>query len=194
RRRLRHDVPHGAREPHRDAPGGLCRRLQPPPLEPRRGARARQARAGGWPRVDGPRHRRRHRDRRRRARRRGRPARPPGRRGDRRRGARRADRYNRLRSVLPHQRACPSGLLVMNAVNAVLDRIGLMFLGVFEQTGVWFRMLGRTASWTFRRPFEWREWLRQMVRVGTDSIPVVVLTSMFTGMVNIDVSTTTGMG
>jgi len=71
----------------------------------------------------------------------------------------------------------------MNAVNAVLDRIGLMFLGVFEQTGVWFRMLGRTVSWSFRRPFEWREWLKQMVRVGTDSIPVVVLTSMFTGMV-----------
>jgi len=71
----------------------------------------------------------------------------------------------------------------MNAVNAVLDRIGLIFLGTFEQTGLWFRMLGRTAAWTFRRPFEGREWLKQMVRVGTDSIPVVVLTSMFTGMV-----------
>ena len=71
----------------------------------------------------------------------------------------------------------------MNAVNAVLDRIGLVFLGVFEQTGVWFRMLGRTSVWMFRRPFEGREWLKQMVRVGTDSIPVVVLTSMFTGMV-----------
>jgi phospholipid/cholesterol/gamma-HCH transport system permease protein len=71
----------------------------------------------------------------------------------------------------------------MNTVYAVLDRIGLMFLGVFEQTGVWFRMLGRTVTWTFRRPFEGREWLKQMVRVGTDSIPVVVLTSMFTGMV-----------
>jgi phospholipid/cholesterol/gamma-HCH transport system permease protein len=71
----------------------------------------------------------------------------------------------------------------MNAVNTVLDRIGLMFLGVFEQTGVWFRMLGRTVSWAFRPPFEGREWLKQMVRVGTDSIPVVVLTSMFTGMV-----------
>ena len=71
----------------------------------------------------------------------------------------------------------------MNTVIAVLDRIGLVFLGVFEQTGVWFRMLGRTVTWAFRRPFEVREWLKQMVRVGTDSIPVVVLTSMFTGMV-----------
>ena len=71
----------------------------------------------------------------------------------------------------------------MNAVIAVLDRIGLVFLGVFEQTGVWFRMLGRTVTWALRPPFEVREWLKQMVRVGTDSIPVVVLTSMFTGMV-----------
>jgi phospholipid/cholesterol/gamma-HCH transport system permease protein len=71
----------------------------------------------------------------------------------------------------------------MNAVNAVFDRIGLIFLGVFEQTGVWFGMLWRTIVWAFRRPFEGREWLRQMVRVGTDSIPVVVLTAMFTGMV-----------
>ena len=71
----------------------------------------------------------------------------------------------------------------MNTVIAVLDRIGLVFLGVFEQTGVWFRMLGRTVTWAFRPPFEGREWLKQMVRVGTDSIPVVVLTSMFTGMV-----------
>ncbi|MBW3670044.1 MAG: ABC transporter permease [Acidobacteria bacterium] len=44
-------------------------------------------------------------------------------------------------------------------------------------------MLWRTIAWTFRPPFEIREWLRQMVRVGVDSIPVVVLTTMFTGMV-----------
>jgi phospholipid/cholesterol/gamma-HCH transport system permease protein len=68
-------------------------------------------------------------------------------------------------------------------MTAVLERIGLLFLRVFEQTGLWFRMLWRTAVWTFRRPFEGVEWLRQMVRVGTDSIPVVVLTAMFTGMV-----------
>jgi phospholipid/cholesterol/gamma-HCH transport system permease protein len=68
-------------------------------------------------------------------------------------------------------------------MTAVLERLGLIFLHMFEETGLWFRMLWRTILWTFRRPFEGREWLRQMVRVGTDSIPVVVLTSMFTGMV-----------
>ncbi len=68
-------------------------------------------------------------------------------------------------------------------MTAVLDRIGLVFLHIFEETGIWFRMLWRTIVWTFRRPFEGREWLRQMVRLGVDSIPVVVLTSLFTGAV-----------
>ena len=68
-------------------------------------------------------------------------------------------------------------------MSSVLERIGLVFLHMFEETGLWFKMLWRTLLWTFRRPFEGVEWLRQMVRVGTDSIPVVVLTSLFTGMV-----------
>jgi len=64
-----------------------------------------------------------------------------------------------------------------------LERIGRVFIRLFEETGLWFRMLLRTIVWTFRRPFEGLEWLRQMVRVGVDSIPVVFLTTMFTGMV-----------
>jgi phospholipid/cholesterol/gamma-HCH transport system permease protein len=65
----------------------------------------------------------------------------------------------------------------------LLERIGRVFIRLFEETGLWFRMLWRTMLWTFRPPFEGREWLRQMVRVGVDSIPVVFLTTMFTGMV-----------
>ena len=68
-------------------------------------------------------------------------------------------------------------------MTSVFDRIGLFFIGVFEQTGLWFRMLWRTIAWTIRPPFEPMEWLRQMVRLGVDSVPVVFLTSMFTGMV-----------
>ncbi len=65
----------------------------------------------------------------------------------------------------------------------ILERIGRVFIRLFEETGLWFRMLVRTFVWTFRPPFEGGEWLRQMVRVGVDSIPVVFLTTMFTGMV-----------
>ena len=51
------------------------------------------------------------------------------------------------------------------------------------QTGRVFQILGRVLVWTPRRPYDVRELLRQMVRVGVDSVPVVLLTAMFTGMV-----------
>jgi phospholipid/cholesterol/gamma-HCH transport system permease protein len=65
----------------------------------------------------------------------------------------------------------------------ILDRIGTRFIRLFEQTGLWFDGLWRTIKWTFRPPYDFAEWFRQMVRVGVDSIPVVFLTTMFTGMV-----------
>lgn len=68
-------------------------------------------------------------------------------------------------------------------MNALLERLGRIFIRFFEQTGLWFRMLWRTMVWGVKSPYEVREWSRQMVRVGVDSIPVVFLTTMFTGMV-----------
>ncbi|MBK5258807.1 MAG: ABC transporter permease [Thermoanaerobaculia bacterium] len=65
----------------------------------------------------------------------------------------------------------------------LLERIGHFVIGVAEETGLWFRMLWKTFRWALRRPFEIAEWGKQMVRVGVDSIPVVFLTAMFTGMV-----------
>ncbi|HEX2835704.1 MAG TPA: ABC transporter permease [Thermoanaerobaculia bacterium] len=65
----------------------------------------------------------------------------------------------------------------------ILDRIGTRFIRLFEQTGLWFDGLWRTLQWAFRPPYDFGEWFRQMVRVGVDSIPVVFLTTMFTGMV-----------
>jgi phospholipid/cholesterol/gamma-HCH transport system permease protein len=53
----------------------------------------------------------------------------------------------------------------------------------FTHVGRFFQLLGRVLAWTPRPPYDVREWMRQMVRVGVDSIPVVLLTAMFTGMV-----------
>jgi phospholipid/cholesterol/gamma-HCH transport system permease protein len=53
----------------------------------------------------------------------------------------------------------------------------------FEQIGRFFQMLGRVFAWTPRPPYDWRELFRQMVKVGVSSVPVVLLTTMFTGMV-----------
>jgi phospholipid/cholesterol/gamma-HCH transport system permease protein len=61
--------------------------------------------------------------------------------------------------------------------------IGRIFLRFFEETGLWFQMLWKTIVWSVRPPIAVGEWLRQMVRVGVDSVPVVIFTTMFTGMV-----------
>ena len=51
------------------------------------------------------------------------------------------------------------------------------------QMGRFVQMTGRVFAWTFRRPYDWRELFRQMVKVGVASTPVVLLTALFTGMV-----------
>ncbi len=71
----------------------------------------------------------------------------------------------------------------MTFVARRLEAIGAPFLHVLEELGRFFYIFAQTMLWTFRRPFDVRQWLRQMVRVGYDSVPVVFLTTMFTGMV-----------
>jgi phospholipid/cholesterol/gamma-HCH transport system permease protein len=51
------------------------------------------------------------------------------------------------------------------------------------EVGRFFLILGRTLAWTPRRPWDWRELSRQMVKVGVQSIPVITLTTLFTGAV-----------
>jgi phospholipid/cholesterol/gamma-HCH transport system permease protein len=51
------------------------------------------------------------------------------------------------------------------------------------EVGRFFEILARVVAWTPRPPYDLRELLRQMVRVGVDSVPVVLLTALFTGMV-----------
>jgi phospholipid/cholesterol/gamma-HCH transport system permease protein len=64
-----------------------------------------------------------------------------------------------------------------------LEAIGRVVLRVFEEVGNFFSMLGRTAFWAARPPYDVPALLQQMVRVGFDSIPVVLVTTLFTGMV-----------
>lgn len=64
-----------------------------------------------------------------------------------------------------------------------LEAIGRTILRLFEELGRFFQMLGATAAWAVRPPYDVPEHFRQMVRVGFDSIPVVFLTTLFTGMV-----------
>jgi phospholipid/cholesterol/gamma-HCH transport system permease protein len=64
-----------------------------------------------------------------------------------------------------------------------LEALGRLILRLLEELGRFFQMLGATAAWVVRPPYDVPEHFRQMVRVGVDSIPVVFLTTLFTGMV-----------
>jgi phospholipid/cholesterol/gamma-HCH transport system permease protein len=55
--------------------------------------------------------------------------------------------------------------------------------GFLVELGRIVLVLWRVLAWTPRPPYDWRELLRQMVRIGIQSIPVLLLTAGFTGMV-----------
>ncbi len=63
------------------------------------------------------------------------------------------------------------------------EGIGRILLRVAEEFGRFWILLMRTFAWAVRPPYDVGELFRQMVRVGVDSIPVVFLTGLFTGMV-----------
>jgi phospholipid/cholesterol/gamma-HCH transport system permease protein len=68
-------------------------------------------------------------------------------------------------------------------MNAVLTNIGQstrgVALGVFE----YFLLGARAVRFMVARPFYWRDMVTQMDRIGVGSLPIVLLTGLFTGMV-----------
>lgn len=54
---------------------------------------------------------------------------------------------------------------------------------MYEEIGRFFIILFETFRWSFKKPFDFSALWRQSVRVGVESIPVVFLTALFTGMV-----------
>ncbi|MDD5424751.1 MAG: ABC transporter permease, partial [Candidatus Omnitrophica bacterium] len=57
------------------------------------------------------------------------------------------------------------------------------FLDFLHYAGGITVLTARTVFWTFMPPFKRRPILEQMVKVGIDSLPIVFLTCLFTGMV-----------
>lgn len=62
---------------------------------------------------------------------------------------------------------------------AVEQRIRGVGSGVYE----YFTLARRAIAFMFIRPFYWRDALIQMDRIGVGSLPIVLLTGLFTGMV-----------
>jgi len=65
----------------------------------------------------------------------------------------------------------------------LLEAVGRAVLRLLEELGRFFTMLGRVLLWAPQPPYDLPELVRQMVVVGVNSIPVVFLTTLFTGMV-----------
>lgn len=68
-------------------------------------------------------------------------------------------------------------------VFGVFDHFGNVVLEGLEDLGRFFHIMSQSMLWSLRKPFDGSELMRQMVRVGWDSIPVVFMTCLFTGMV-----------
>lgn len=49
--------------------------------------------------------------------------------------------------------------------------------------GAWCRFSGMTLAWSFRRPYRFHHFFKQMEFIGVQSLPIILLTSLFTGMV-----------
>lgn len=64
-------------------------------------------------------------------------------------------------------------------LTSIRDRARGATTGVYE----YFVLGGRATRFIAARPFYWRDVLTQMDRIGFGSIPIVVLTGLFTGMV-----------
>ena len=63
----------------------------------------------------------------------------------------------------------------------VLEWLGRGLLGVLHAVGRFFVLVGQTLHGAVRPPYAPRAAAQQFVRVGVDSVPVVLLTALFTG-------------
>ncbi|MGA2080829.1 MAG: ABC transporter permease [Holophaga sp.] len=68
-------------------------------------------------------------------------------------------------------------------LQSLLERIGASILEFSTQAGDFVTISGHGFVCIFKRPFDARNFLRQLVAVGVNSIPVVVLTSLAVSMV-----------
>lgn len=66
---------------------------------------------------------------------------------------------------------------------SLFDMVGIWVLRFLAESGRVMIFSGKIFSWTFRPPLDIRNLLKQIEEVGVKSIPVVLITGAFTGMV-----------
>jgi phospholipid/cholesterol/gamma-HCH transport system permease protein len=75
--------------------------------------------------------------------------------------------------------------MTSQVVHAVLKPVGERFLNVSGSVGAALLLLLQTIKLIFTGPFEWRETFRQMKKIGIESLPIVLFTALFAGMIMI---------
>src|SRR3972149_10186796 len=65
----------------------------------------------------------------------------------------------------------------------LLEYTGKSTLKITEEIGDDFLMFWQTVSWCLRRPYNFRMIFQQMEAIGFNSLPVVLIMALFTGMV-----------
>jgi phospholipid/cholesterol/gamma-HCH transport system permease protein len=65
----------------------------------------------------------------------------------------------------------------------MLVKLGELIINFFTSVGIIFILIGSIFKWMFKKPFDFKNIIKQMVHIGYDSIPVVFIISLFTGMV-----------
>jgi phospholipid/cholesterol/gamma-HCH transport system permease protein len=66
-------------------------------------------------------------------------------------------------------------------VKRFLEALGGFVLTLLETSGRFFILTGQTIRGLLKPPYEIGLWAKQFVRVGIDSVPVVLTTALFTG-------------
>lgn len=70
-----------------------------------------------------------------------------------------------------------------NGLTVFLDAFGKRVFRMIEDLGNLFVLMVQCVTWMFRPPSEIRNIVKQMEEVGINSLPVVLVTATFTGMV-----------
>ena len=68
-------------------------------------------------------------------------------------------------------------------MGSLLGYLGGLFIRFLQESGKITTLFGQTVVFIFRRPFDVRGMFDQMEEIGVRSIPVVIITAAFTGMV-----------
>lgn len=83
----------------------------------------------------------------------------------------------------PHSKSSKTSMAAREHDGSILASIGFAVLAFFTFVGEVTTLLGDTLAKLFRPPFEIRETITQMAFIGVASVPIVALTSFFSGAV-----------